>query len=276
MANRICLKKWVFNIIFVVGWFACASVLSAEEKGTSKVPKGMVFISAGQLTMGAEPNRAIKVCLKNNRPCKLSWFEDEEPVHSVRLKGFFIDSYEVTQKNFLQVMGENPSDFKGPDLPVEQVTWYEAVEYCKKLGKRLPTEAEWEWAARGGVDSTFSWGENAESEKANFCDRRCDKRWKESQFDDGYRHTAPVGSFPANGYGVFDMAGNVYEWVADWYDEDYYKISPRDNPKGPPKGKRKVIRGGSWINYSAGVRPSDRTEAKPKGRSNFVGFRCAL
>ena len=96
------------------------------------------------------------------------------------------------------------------------------------------------------------------------------------QFDDGYRHTAPVGSFGANGYGVFDMAGNVYEWVADWYDEDYYKIPPRHNPKGPVKGKYKVIRGGSWINYSVGVRPSDRTEAKPKKRLNFVGFRCAL
>ncbi|MCH7623301.1 MAG: SUMF1/EgtB/PvdO family nonheme iron enzyme, partial [Nitrospinae bacterium] len=189
---------------------------------------------------------------------------------------FLIDIHEVTQKRFRHVMGENPSDFEGPNLPVERVSWYEAAEYCKKLGKRLPTEAEWERAAKGGVDSTFAWGENAESKKANFCDQRCNKHWKENQFDDGYRHTAPVGSFPANGYGVFDMAGNVYEWVADWYDEGYYRISPRDNPQGPIKGKRKVIRGGSWINYSVGVRPSDRTEAKPKGRLNFVGFRCAL
>jgi len=276
MVNRICLKKWVFNIILIVGLFSWANAFAEEVKEKSQTPKEMVFISAGQLTMGTESNRANRICLKNNRNCKHSWFEDEEPVHSVLLNGFFIDSYEVTQKKFLKVMGKNPSDFKGPNLPVERVNWYEADEYCKKLGKRLPTEAEWERAAKGGVDSTFAWGENAESEKANFCDRRCDKRWKESQFDDGYRHTAPVGSFPANGYGIFDMAGNVYEWVSDWYDEDYYRISSRDNPKGPAKGKYKVIRGGSWINYSAGIRPSDRTEAKPKARSNFVGFRCAL
>jgi formylglycine-generating enzyme required for sulfatase activity len=84
-----------------------------------------------------------------------------------------------------------------------------------------------------------------------------------------------VGSFPANDFGLYDMAGNVYEWVMDWYDEDYYEKSPNENPQGPIKGNRKVIRGGSWINYSVGVRPSDRTDAKPSDKINFVGFRCA-
>jgi len=268
--------RWVVNIILIAGLFSWASAFAQEAKGKSQMPKGMVVIPAGKLTRGTESIQANQICLKNSRVCKQSWFEDEEPVHSVRLDSFYIDIHEVTQGEFRRAMRENPSDFEGPGLPVEQVNWYEAKEYCNKLGKHLPTEAQWEWAAKGGMDSAFAWGENAESKKANFCDRRCPKRWQESQFDDGYRHTAPVGSFEANGYGVFDMAGNVYEWVEDWYDEDYYKISPSDNPKGPVTGKRKVIRGGSWINYSVGVRPSDRTEAKPQKRLNFVGFRCAF
>lgn len=276
MVERMILGKWVVIIILIMGWFCLGSAIAEEVKEKSQPPKGMVVIPQGKFTRGTVAHLANQICLKNNKPCKEAWFKDEEPVHSVQLKSFHIDIHEVTQQEFHRVMGENPADFKGSNLPVENVTWYEAAEYCKKLRKRLPTEAEWEWAARGGVDSTFAWGENTESQKANFCDQRCGKRWKESQFDDGYRNTAPVGSFPANGYGVFDMAGNVYEWVQDWYDGDYYKKLSSENPHGPKKGKLKVIRGGSWINYSVGVRPSDRTEAKPKGRLNFVGFRCAL
>ncbi len=236
---------------------------------------GMALIPSGQFTRGSAPKHAQKVCLKNNDYCKEKWFKDEEPLHSVKLNSYYLDIYEVTQKDFQRVMNKNPSDFKGSDLPVERVTWYEAVEYCKKVGKRLPTEAEWEWGAKGGKHWTFIWGNKAESHKANFCDRSCEKRWKEKQFEDGYSHTAPVGSFPPNDYGLYDMAGNVYEWVMDWYEDDYYAHSPAENPKGPENGSRKVMRGGSWINYSVGVRPSDRTEAKPSKRINFVGFRCA-
>ncbi len=259
-----------------MGIFSWAGVSAQEAKEPPPSPTGMVAVPAGKFTRGTEPDRANQICLKNSKVCNVSWFEDEVPFHSVQLENFHIDIHEVTQQEFQRVTGKNPSEFKGPDLPVEKVTWHEAVEYCEKLGKRLPTEAEWEWAARGGGDLAFAWGDAAESKKANFCDRSCAKRWKEKQFDDGYRHTAPVGSFPANGYGVFDMAGNVYEWVQDWYDSDYYRISPNSNPQGPATGRHKVIRGGSWINYSVGVRPSDRTDAKPKKRLNFVGFRCAL
>ncbi len=268
--------RWSLNTFMVMGLFLWTSASAQEAKGKPPSPKGMVAIPAGKFIRGTKPDRANEICLRNSKVCKESWFEDEEPFHIVQLRTFHIDTHEVTQQEFSRVMGENPSDFEGANLPVERVTWHEALAYCKKLGKRLPTEAEWEWAAKGGTDSAFAWGENALSKKANFCDRHCPKRWRESQFDDGYRHTAPVGSFPANGYGVFDMAGNVYEWVQDWYDSDYYRISPNDNPKGPVKGKRKVIRGGAWINYSVGVRPSDRTDAKLKKRLNFVGFRCAL
>lgn len=260
----------------IFGLLSSGNAGFGKVQGKSQLQDGMVSIPAGELYRGSDSNQGYRICLKNNGDCKKSWFQDEEPGHSVKVNSFYIDSHEVTQKEFHRVMGKNPSDFKGQNLPVERVTWFEARQYCKLVGKRLPTEAEWEWAARGRTNSVFSWGDKAESKKANFCDQQCDKRWKESQFDDGHRYTAPVGSFPANGYGVLDMAGNVYEWVADWYSVDYYKKSPRDNPKGPSKGNRKVIRGGSWINYSAGIRPSDRTEAKPKGRLNFVGFRCTL
>ena len=276
MEKTVYLKKLAFSIVVLIGLLASGNAGSGEAKGKSQSPEGMVLIPAGELNRGSDSNQGYRICLKNNGDCKKSWFKDEEPAHAVRLDGFYMDVHEVTQEEFQRVVGENPSDYKGSNLPVERVTWFEAAEYCEKVGKRLPTEAEWEWAARGGNTSVFSWGDEAESGKANFCDRQCNKRWKENQFDDGHRHTAPVGGFQANGYGVFDMAGNVYEWVADWYAEDYYKKSPRDDPQGPEKGNRKVIRGGSWINYSAGVRPSDRTETKPKGRLNFVGFRCAL
>jgi sulfatase modifying factor 1 len=270
------INKWILNTILLMGLFSWAGASAGQIKGKPPSLKGMVAIPQGKFTRGTEPDRANQICLKNSSVCKQAWFEDEAPIHSVQLESFHIDIHEVTQQEFSRVMGENPSEFEGANLPVERVTWYEAMDYCNKLGKRLPTEAQWEWAAKGGENSAFPWGENALSEKANFCDRQCPKRWRESQFEDGYRNTAPVGSFPANGYGVHDMAGNVYEWVQDWYDSDYYRVSPSDNPKGPAKGKRKVIRGGAWINYSVGVRPADRTDAKPKKRLNFVGFRCVM
>jgi formylglycine-generating enzyme required for sulfatase activity len=276
MEKAIFLKILAIFMIFIVGLLATGIACFGEAEEKSQSLEGMVLIPAGELYRGSDSNQGYQICLKNNGDCKKSWFQDEGPAHAVRLDDFYIDSHEVTQKEFQRVQGENPSAYKGSNLPVERVTWSEATEFCQRVGKRLPTEAEWEWAARGGKRSVFPWGDKFESRKANFCDKQCNKRWKESQFDDGHRYTAPVGSFPANGYGAFDMVGNVYEWVQDWYAEDYYEQSPRDNPKGPQAGKRKVIRGGSWINYSTGVRPSDRTEAKPETRLNFVGFRCAL
>lgn len=262
---------------FLISFWVCFFLGgNAESEEPNNTPKGMALIPSGKFTRGSAPKHAQKVCLKNNDHCKEKWFEDEEPLHPVKLNSYYLDIYEVTQQDYQRVMDKNPSEFKGPNLPVERVSWHDANEYCQKIGKRLPTEAEWEWAAKGGQYWTFIWGNEAESNRANFCDRSCDKRWKEKQFEDGYSHTAPVGSFPANGYGLHDMAGNVYEWVMDWYDADYYEKSPNDNPQGPKKGNNKVIRGGSWINYSVGVRPSDRTEANPSDRINFVGFRCAL
>ena len=208
-------KKLVSLITFTTCFFLMPAnsqgikektVLSTKKNNavleSKQTPKGMVLIPNGEFIRGTAAKEAQNICLKNNDHCKEKWFKDEEPLHSVKLRGYYLDLYEVNQKDYQRVMVKNPSEFKGSNLPVERVSWYEAMKYCEKVGKRLPTEAEWEWAARGGKQSTFAWGNEAESNRANFCDRSCDKRWKETQFEDGYSHTAPVGSFLANDFGL--------------------------------------------------------------------------
>ncbi len=164
-------------------------------------------------------------------------------------KSFYIDVKEVTQQEYEKVMGKNPSHFKGPDRPVERVTWYEAKEYCEKLGKRLPTMAEWEKAARGGTGTRFYWGDQLGNNKAN-CDG-CGSRW------DG-RQTAPVGSFPPNPLGLYDMAGNVWEWV-----------------NGAHDNLNKYLRGGSWLDDSSNVQTDGTYFVRPDNKSYDIGFRCA-
>ena len=197
--------------------------------------------------------------------------------------GFYMDKYEVTQKKFEGMMGENPSRYKGDNLPAERVLWKEANGYCERKGKRLPTEAEWEKAARGDVDTIYPWGNEVEADKANFCDVNCKAYFKAHQFDDGYKTTAPVGSYPPNGYGLYDMAGNVWEWVSDWYGAGYYRERPHRNPKGPfegedlfhVRGMKKGLRGGSWGNNASAMRIATRSWAH-HSRVSRRGFRCAL
>ena len=163
---------------------------------------------------------------------------------------FYIDKYEVTQREYEQVMGKNPSSFKGSDHPVEKVTWYEADEYCKKVGKRLPTEWEWEKAAKAGTTTTYYWGNEIGVNNAN-CNG-CGSRWDNKE-------TAPVGSFKPNAYGLYDMAGNVWEWTNSDYDGS---------------GKYKTLRGGSWYGSTPDVRPSNRYASLPDYRITSLGFRC--
>jgi len=199
----------------------------------------------------------------------------ETPVHEVCVDAFKLDKYEVTQAEFQKVMESNPSSYIGSNLPVESVTWSEADRYCKKLDKRLPTEAEWEYAARGGSESHFYWGDTVKGEEANFCDTNCQLNIRIDAIDDGYATTAPVGQFEPNPYGLHDMAGNVAEWVNDWMDENYYRVSPKDNPPGPRPMPSKVVRGGAW-NTSAGyLRSSSRSSFEADYRNPGVGFRCA-
>jgi sulfatase modifying factor 1 len=208
---------------------------------------------------------------------------DESPVHEVCVSPFKMDKFEVTQREFLLKMGINMSLAKGADLPVESVTWIEADQYCEKSNKRLPTEAEWEYAARAGSVTEYSWGDEFDKTKANFCDRTCNGNLKDDTVSDGFPVLAPVGSFPANAFGLHDMAGNVNEWVADWMEERYYFLSPKKNPTGPVRAERvmrggtntKVFRGGSWSNAAPELRSANRKALWVDYRIEDLGFRCA-
>ncbi len=173
---------------------------------------------------------------------------------------------------------EGPGKPARPDEPVTQVSYADAVAYAEWAGKRLPTEAEWEYAARGGVpDQTYIWGDALRPKGkavANWWQGTFPSRNTE---EDGYLVRAPAGKFAPNGYGLYDMAGNVWEWCADWFGEDYYGQSPPANPAGPAGGEERVIRGGSWLcseNYCQGYRSAARSRSAPDSGLNNLGFRC--
>lgn len=197
---------------------------------------------------------------------------EEKPVHEVCVSDFSIGKYEVTYGQWQKIMGSDPSYFSfcGADCPVEQVSWDGVQEFLRKLNKRrggsvirpyrLPTEAEWEYAARsGGKQEKYSGGSDIDA-----------VAWYGSNSD---IKTHQVGRKQANDLGLYDMSGNVWEWVNDWYDDGYYRKSPRDNPQGPITGSRRVSRGGSWINDPANVRASTRYNYVPGRRYFDLGFR---
>ena len=208
---------------------------------------GMVAISAGCFEMGSGAGGA-----------------DERPPHRVCLGAFRMDATEVTQAAYRAATGSNPSAFAecGADCPVESVTWREADDFCRKLGKRLPSEAEWEYAARAGSTTAWYWGDDEGSAG--------DYAW----FDgNGDAKTHPVGRRRPNVWGLYDMAGNVWEWTADWYGR--YPAGDQQNPAGPQSGSIRVDRGGGATYGAGSLRSACRSGDDPEHRSRVVGFRCA-
>ena len=196
---------------------------------------------------------------------------NDEFQHQVTLsKPFHMGIHPVTQEQYEAVMGLNPSNFKegrdAPRRPVEQVTWDNAITFCRMLSEktgrsvRLPTEAEWEYACRAGTTTAYSFGNSLSREQANF--------------GGNFNSTTPVGTFPANAWGLFDMHGNVWEWCMDWKGE--YPEGAVTDPKGPRDGSSRVLRGGSWDNPPRSCRSANRSDLNPDGSSYYLGFRVVL
>ncbi len=276
------MKKNLLKVSLLM--MAAAVCFSCEELNKLNAPEEMVFVKGGTFQMGSTDGGS-----------------NEEPVHSVTLSDFYIGKYEVTQAEYTAVMGSNPSLFKGDDLPVEQVSWYDAIEYCNALsiaegltpyyaidkttedpnntstsdevkwtvtcntsskGYRLPTEAEWEYAAKGGNQTqgyTYS-GSNTLDDVA----------WYDEN-SNGTTHT--VGTKAANELGIYDMSGNVWEWCWDWYGT--YSSTAETNPQGPASGEYRVIRGGSWYSLDLNCRSSNRYGNFADNRFNYLGLRVA-
>ena len=223
--------------------------------GCSKEPIGMVFVAGGTFQMGSNSGES-----------------DEKPIHTVTVSSFFMDKTEVTQAQYKKVMGRNPSGFSGcDDCPVEKVSWHDAVAYANKVGKRLPTEAEWEYAARGGNKSKgykYSGSNNLDAVGWYNSNSRPDI------LSDSKTH--PVAQKQPNELGLYDMSGNVWEWCSDLYGSDYYSGSPQNDPQGPNSGTRRVLRGGDWRGLDDYCRVAYRSRSNPGSGSSRRGFRLVL
>ncbi len=207
--------------------------------------------------------------------------DSDEVQHQVTLSPYLISKTEVTQAVWERVMGSNPSRFKGNDRPVEQVSWNDCVSFCDKTGLSLPTEAQWEFAARSGTQTVYYWGEAFDLSQCNSASywakqvlRNLDE-WSQFGFNSKWQSlgagTTSVGKFPPNAYGLYDIAGNVWEWCSDWYGA--YSSSSVTNPTGPTSGAFRVPRGGSWGGAARGLRSAYRGWDDPGYASCDLGFR---
>jgi formylglycine-generating enzyme required for sulfatase activity len=300
--------------------------VSGKKQITNSIGMKMVLIPAGEFKMGggesAEETAAFYNKTYGENDLTADSFKDEQPRHQVRItKPFYIGIYHVTRGQFRQFVkdtgyktdaekGENPgasgwnpdkkefgfnekyswrnAGFEQTDEhPVVNVSWNDAVAFCKWLSKkenktyRLPTEAEWEYACRAGTTTRYYSGDDPETlaKVGNVADAAAKAKlpdWKYTiKANDGYVFTAPVGKFKPNAFGLYDMHGNAWQWCADRYGAKYYAASPTDDPTGPDSGGDRVLRGGSWIDWPNSARSAERDGDAPDFRSDLAGFRVA-
>jgi len=302
-------KRFLFLVLTLLfgSLSSCSSIglfVSKPQLGDTQEREAdsmtMVFVPQGEFLMGIdylEMRSAIQLCKQTKTElgpgvCGGTAYADEMPAHLVKLDAFWIDRTEVTNQGYLQCVQDGacspPSDnssytrdsyFGDPaylNYPVVWVTHDQAEAYCHWAGGRLPTEAEWEYAARGPENQTFPWGNEFEPSRANYCDASCPLGVIDPSFDDGYPETAPVGSFPSgvSWCGALDMAGNVREWVADWF--SYYTTDTQVNPAGPAEGESYIPKGGCWLDTPVNLRSTNRGQNTPDYVRHKVGFRCVM
>ncbi|MBN2293282.1 MAG: formylglycine-generating enzyme family protein [Pirellulales bacterium] len=211
------------------------------------------------------------------------------PCNRVRItKPFYLGVYEVTQEQYERIMDKNPSSvylgstqgFKGPFHPVNNVSWYDAVEFCKKLSAqegriyRLPTEAQWEYACRAGTTTPFNFGSALNGKQANCLGKK--EPYGTDMTGPYLARTTIVGSYAANAFGLYDMHGNIEEWCADWHDWHYYENSITDDPTGPTTGSDRILRGGDWVSRPKQCRSAYRNRITPSKSYQITGFRVVL
>ncbi len=287
------IKEQVFN---GMGALAVAALLSTSTAWAEEAPEDMALIPGGSFLMGVDKSVQVdteKMTKRQQLKYAVSReaFHDEGPAHMVILDPYFMDKHEVSNKQygeFIKATGHPAPAYwddhkrNKPEQPVSGVNWHDASAFCSWANKRLPTEAEWEKAARGPEGFKYPWGNDLDATKANFGRKQ--------------EYTANVGDYPdgKSPYGLYNMAGNVFEWVADWYDPNYYKNTQETvNPQGPREGvflsatgtyvdriatgKKRVIRGGSWYAPAESVTNTHRFWNDPMNNSYGVGlgFRCA-
>jgi formylglycine-generating enzyme required for sulfatase activity len=262
-------KRIVILVVLCQAAFLSTSALQGEEP-----PQDMVLIPAGQCFIGADQG-----------------LPSEAPKHRVVVDSFYLDKYLVTNRQYSEFCEKTqrplpadpdfaalPGYLKNyPDYPVVGVSWSDAAAFAQWCGKRLPTEAEWEYAARGGQnDKLYPWGDATPGPcHANLAGSESGVEWRSLTVADGYPFTSPVGRFTPNRYGLYDMAGNLWQWCSDWFQENYYQQSAEKNPKGPTSGSEKVLRGGCWYSPASDVRCSRRTHSAGWAGMPGIGFRCA-
>jgi formylglycine-generating enzyme required for sulfatase activity len=277
------------------------AVVQGDTRSRSADGMMAVYVAGGEFVMGSsdhEVDLARALCVQYSRDpntaraaCQRTAFENEQPSRRVRLAGFWIDRTEVTVGQYRRCVDDGACTppvrldsatrdtyFDDPgyrDYPVVWVDQGQATSYCAWAGGRLPTESEWEYAARGPDSLLFPWGDVFDGSRLNYCDASCTAGPNDPSVDDGYPNTAPAGSFPAGAswWGALDLAGNVREWVADWY--GLYPIGPQTNPTGPPVGDARIPRGGSWLDTPDDVRSTNRGANAVDYARHKVGFRCA-